>query len=44
MILLGGIGVGLFVLGKIAQYSAGTPASPIGSIASRYKQFATTGT
>lgn len=44
MLLLGGIGVGLWLLGMIAKLSAGTPVAPVGGIASRYKQFATTGT
>lgn len=44
MILLGAIGVGLWLLGFIARLSSGTPVAAVGGIASRYKQFATTGT
>lgn len=44
MILLGSIGVGLWLLAKIAVIASGNGVTaPVGAVASRYRRFAQTG-
>lgn len=44
MLFAGTLGVALFVLGKIAEYSGRNQlTAPLGAAATRYRQFATTG-
>lgn len=44
MILLGAFGIGLWVLAQIASLAGRTAVTqPVGTVATRYRQFATTG-
>lgn len=45
MVLLGAIGLGLFLLAQIISLSGrSNVTAPVGAVAARYRRFATTGT